>query len=233
MVRLKELNKDFYKPGEVAKLMGVNPMTIITWDNQGKILFDRTPSNKRIITRSNLIEFLKTMDLLVLEEVVRKDVVYARVSTTKQKLSGDLERQVDSVLKLVATKNPQDLQIISEVGSGLNDKRKQLIKLLNMVMNEEINRIFISYKDRLTRFGFNYIETICNNFNTQIVVISEEVINKSVQEELAEDLCSIIHSFSSELYSIRRNKLNTIKETINNIEQSKVIDNEISTDSNN
>lgn len=233
MVLLKDLHKDFYKPGEVAKLLGVNPMTVITWDKQGKIIFERTSSDKRIITKSNLINYLQSSNLLIMDKVIKKDVIYARVSTTKQKESGDLERQVDSVLKLVATKNPQDLQIISEVGSGLNDKRKQLIKLLNMVMNEEINRIFISYKDRLTRFGFNYIETICNNFNTQIVVTSEEVTNKSVQEELAEDLCSIIHSFSSKLYSIRRNKLNTIKETINNIEQNKVIDNEISTDSNN
>jgi DNA binding domain protein, excisionase family len=79
-----------------------------------------------------------------------------------------------------------------------------------MVMNDEIDRIFILYKDRLTRFGFNYLEQICNKFGTKIIVISEEIQEKSIQEELAEDIISIIHSFSSKLYGMR----NKIKEKI-------------------
>lgn len=79
-----------------------------------------------------------------------------------------------------------------------------------MVMNDEVDRIFILYKDRLTRFGFNYLEQICNKFGTKIIVISEEIQEKSIQEELAEDIISIIHSFSSKLYGMR----NKIKEKI-------------------
>ena len=79
-----------------------------------------------------------------------------------------------------------------------------------MVMNNEVDRIFILYKDRLTRFGFNYLEQICNKFGTKIIVISEEIQEKSIQEELAEDIISIIHSFSDKLYGIR----NKIKEKL-------------------
>ena len=79
-----------------------------------------------------------------------------------------------------------------------------------MVMNDEIDRIFILYKDRLTRFGFNYLEQICNKFGTKIIVISEEIQEKSIQEELAEDIISIIHSFSGKLYGMR----NKIKEKL-------------------
>ena len=77
-------------------------------------------------------------------------------------------------------------------------------------MNDEIDRIFILYKDRLTRFGFNYLEQICNKFGTKIIVISEEIQEKSIQEELAEDIISIIHSFSGKLYGMR----NKIKEKL-------------------
>ena len=77
-------------------------------------------------------------------------------------------------------------------------------------MNDEVDRIFILYKDRLTRFGFNYLEQICNKYGTKIIVISKEIQEKSIQEELAEDIISIIHSFSGKLYGMR----NKIKEKL-------------------
>ena len=79
-----------------------------------------------------------------------------------------------------------------------------------MVMNDEVDRIFVLYKDRLTRFRFNYLEQICNKYATKIIVISEEIQEKSIQEELAEDIISIIHSFSGKLYGMR----NKIKEKL-------------------
>ena len=128
----------------------------------------------------------------------------------RQKNRGDLDRQIDYIIREIIAKNPKNLKVFSEVGSGLNDNRTELKKLLDMVMNDEIDRIFILYKDRLTRFGFNYLEQICNKFGTKIIVISEEIQEKSIQEELAEDIISIIHSFSDKLYGIR----NKIKEKL-------------------
>lgn len=101
--------------------------------------------------------------------------------------------------------------ILSDIGSGLNDNRRKLQQLLSMVQNGEVNRIFISYKDRLTRFGFNYIKRICDFHDVQIIVVSEEVDHKSDSEELAEDIIALIHSFSGKLYGLRHQ----IKESIN------------------
>jgi predicted site-specific integrase-resolvase len=89
------------------------------------------------------------------------------------------------------------------VGSGLNDNRTILRKLLQRILRGEIGRVFVNYKDRLTRFGFRYIEEVCKAMGTEIIVVSNETQIKTVQDELAEDLCAIIHSFSGKLYGMR------------------------------
>lgn len=139
------------------------------------------------------------------------------MSTHKQQQTGDLDRQVNTILAYIALQNPQNVTILKEVGSGLNDNRKQLNKLLQMVMNNEVNRIFINYKDRLTRFGFNYLKTVCDYHNVPIIIVSNETNNKTIQEELAEDLCAIIHSFSGKLYGMRNKQFKELKEDLNNI----------------
>ena len=139
--------------------------------------------------------------------VFKTDIVYGRVSTHKQKERGDLDRQISYILNQVALMNPVDLEILSDVGSGLNDERKNFKKLLNKIMSGKINRVFILYKDRLTRFGFGQIETICKFFGTEIIVLSENDKDKTIEEELAEDIISIIHSFSGKLYGMRRKEV--------------------------
>ena len=159
------------------------------------------PNSKRIISREEVVKYLELSGLLYLDSC-KQDIIYAMVSTQEKR--GDLGRQIDYITKEVVKMNPKDLQIYQEVGSGLNDNRKELNKIFKLVMQDKIDRIFILYKDRLTRFGFNYLEQICNQFNTKIVVISEEKEDKSIQEELAEDIISVIHSFSGKLYGMRR-----------------------------
>ena len=203
MLRASDLTKSYYKPGEVAKLLRVSPMTVIRYDNAGSIKFDRTPAGRRVITRENLLSYLNDCGLVQLDSG-RVDVVYARVSTHKQRERGDLARQIESVSAFASTLNPVNLEVLSEVGSGLNDNRAVLRKLLQRVLRGEIGRVFVNYKDRLTRFGFSYIEEMCKAMGTEIIVVSNETQVKSVQEELAEDLCAIIHSFSGKLYGMRK-----------------------------
>ena len=91
--------------------------------------------------------------------------------------------------------NAKDIQnpiILEEVGSGLNDKRKQLQKLLGMISNQEVRNVYITYKDRLTRFGFNYLETMFNACGTSIIVLQDESNEKTLHDELVEDMISII-----------------------------------------
>jgi len=189
-----DFTKNHYRPGEVARLLGVTARTVTNYADAGKLAVERGEAGQRIVQKSELLRYLSSRGLLEKEET-RKDAVYARVSTHKQAERGDLDRQVTDILAFAALQSPKDLLVLKEVGSGLNDNRKQLNKLLGMVLQGEISRIFINYKDRLTRFGFNYIEQVCKHAGVEIVVVSSETQDKSIQEELAEDLCAIIHSF--------------------------------------
>ena len=209
MIKKSELTKEYYKTRELAKMIGKQTRTVQSYCIKGDINSIIIPSGKRIISRDEVIKYLRSSNLLY-EDDNKIDLIYARVSTNEQKNRGDLDRQIDYIIREIIAKNPKNLKVFSEVGSGLNDNRTELKKLLDMVMNDEIDRIFILYKDRLTRFGFNYLEQICNKFGTKIIVISEEIQEKSIQEELAEDIISIIHSFSGKLYGMR----NKIKEKL-------------------
>lgn len=220
MIKKSDLVKDFYSSGDVADLLGVVPMTVIGYDNKGIMKFDRTVTNRRIISREHLIEYLNSVGLFLDDsDSVRYDAVYARVSTQKQSQRGDLESQINTVLMFCATQNPVNLKIFKDIGSGLNDNRKGLLNLITEIECDRISRVFITYKDRLTRFGFNYIQTICKSHNTEIVQVSKEMIEKSAQEELAEDLCSIIHSFSDKLYGLRKTQIKEINDRINSIKE--------------
>ncbi len=202
MFDASDFTKDLYTPKEVSSMIGVHSKTISSYCNQGMLQEVRSSGNHRRITKESLISYLDNKGLIC-PVTKRNDIVYARVSTHNQEKRGDLERQINTILAFCATQNPVNLEVYKEVGSGLNDKRKQLLKIIDMILSNKVDRIFINYKDRLTRFGFNYIETICKFHNTKIIIVSNEITEKSLEEELAEDLCSIIHSFSGKLYGMR------------------------------
>ncbi|ONI44908.1 hypothetical protein AN642_01990 [Epulopiscium sp. SCG-B10WGA-EpuloA2] len=206
MFNVSDFTKDLYTPKEASLMIGVHAKTISAYCNQGMLEEVRSSGNHRRITKSSLIKYLDNKGLIYYAKK-RNDIVYARVSTHNQEKRGDLERQINTILAFCATQNPVNIEIYKEIGSGLNDNRKQLLKIIDMVLADKIDRIFINYKDRLTRFGFNYIETICKFHNTKIIVVSSDVTEKSLEEELeeelAKDLCSIINSFSGKLYRMR------------------------------
>lgn len=201
----ENINKNYYTTGEVADLFQVSTKTIQKWDNKGILKFERSPTNRRVLPKETLIEYLKSKNMFYEDETLSKrDVIYARVSSYGQQKQGDLDRQVDYILS-----NRDDLKnvlILKELGSGLNSKRKKLLKLLDMILNDEVNRIFITYKERLTRFGFEYIESICNHHNVEIVIMQLDEDNKSVEQELEEDIMSLLASFSGKLYGLRSHK---------------------------
>ena len=194
----ENINKNYYTTGEVADLFQVSTKTIQKWDNKGILKFERSPTNRRILPKETLIEYLKSKNMFYEDESLSKrDVIYARVSTYGQQKQGDLDRQVDYILS-----NRADLKnvlILKELGSGLNSKRKKLLKLIDMILNDEVNRIFITHKGVLTKFSFEYIETICNHHNVEIVVMQSEQDNKSVEQELAEDINSLLTTLKGEV----------------------------------
>lgn len=210
MYQVSDFTKVTYRVHEVAEILGVTTKTIRNYDNEGKLKTFRTEGNHRVVSRDDLIDFLKSKQLLVDNtESQKRDVIYARVSSHDQKKGGDLDRQamylIDKVDNLI---NPL---VLKEVGSGLNDNRVQLQKLLKMVANNEVKNVYVTYKDRLTRFGYHYLETMFLAHNVNIIVVKDENADKSVQEELVEDMMSLIASFSGKLYGMRSKK-NKIKE---------------------
>ena len=205
MVNKSELTKQLYKPGEVAKMLRVTTRTVQNYCQQGLLLETFSATGRRYIPHDSLIKYLASYNLLNDDtDSHRYDAIYARVSTHKQKDRGDLDRQINGLKVYISTQNPKNLRVFSDVASGLNDNRKQLMVLLDGVLQGNVSRIFIAYEDRLTRFGFNYLKAICKHTNTELIVVSEEVTDKSIEEELAEDIISIIHSFSGKLYGLRR-----------------------------
>lgn len=210
MYKKSEFTKASYKTGEVAKILCVTNRTIQNYDTDGKLKVCRTENNRRCIMREDLLEFLDKHNLLYDDTAIdKRDVIYARVSSYDQQKQGDLDRQ--ALFLVENTKDLHNVLILKEVGSGLNDKRKQLQKLITMVCNYEVNKVYITYKDRLTRFGYHYLETVFLAHGVEIVVVKDEKLCKSVQEELVEDMMSLIASFSGKLYGMRSRKNNESK----------------------
>jgi len=213
MFKKSDFIKKHYTTGDIAKILGKKPQTIIKLDRDGKLPFKRTSSSRRIMFKEDLFAYLESYGLLIDDgKFDKRDIIYARVSSNDQKLKGDLDRQVVSVLEFASNLSIINPLILKEVGSGLNDNRKQIQKLIFMIMDDQVNRIFINYKDRLTRFGYNYLETVCKLKNVEIIVVNDDESKKDAQEEMVEDMISLIASFSGKLYGMRsRNKKKSIE----------------------
>lgn len=206
MYKKSEIKKQYYRAGEAAKLLGVTTRTLRNYEYRGILTPERSEGGQRIYSRYELVRYMETMDMLI-PEAERKDVLYARVSSHDQKTHGDLDRQVLFLLENVSSlKNPI---VLKEVGSGLNDKRPKLTELILMVSRDEVRNIYITYKDRLTRFGFNYLKTMFEAHGTNIIVVKDEKDIKTVEEELVEDMMSLIASFSGKLYGMRSRQRGT------------------------
>ena len=202
MYLVSDLRKQSYKVNEVARILGVSTKTIRNYDEKGILKANRTVGNHRVILRDELIRYLDEKGMILDDTVKeRRDIVYARVSSHDQKQHGDLDRQALYLVEHVPDMhNPL---VLKEVGSGLNDRRKKLQQLLMMVSKGEVRNVYITYKDRLTRFGFYYLETMFNACGTEIVIVKDADEEKTVQDELVEDMMSLIASFSGKLYGMR------------------------------
>lgn len=186
-----------YKPKDFGEIIGVSVKTLQRWDREGILKAYRTPTNRRYYTYDQYLKF-KGGNL----QDGRKIVVYARVSTRNQQ--DDLDSQVKFLLNYCNAKGMIVDECIEEFGSGLNDNRKKWNKLLEEVMEQKIKTIIVTHKDRFIRFGFDWFEKLCLKYDTQILIVKNEKL--SPQEELVQDIVSILHVFSCRLYGLRKYK---------------------------
>ena len=187
------------KISEYAKLKGVSVRTLKRRIKEGLLKYEKTDSGRIMIP----IESLK-------DEYI---VTYARVSSSENK--DNLISQSKRLQDYCSAKGWIVKESIEEIGSGLNDERRKLIKLF---LNPNITKVVVEHKDRLTRFGFNYLKNICDFHNTEIVILSKEKQENSLEQELAEDIISIIHSFSGKLYGMRKSVKKKIDQELENEE---------------
>ena len=137
-----------------------------------------------------------------MEAPTTQTVIYTRVSSQDQRQKGDLERQTETLSVFCRQHKIQDPLIVQDVSSGLNTKRRGLITLCNLVEQGKIARIVLTYPDRLTRFGFTYLERYFRSYGAEIVTLNQgETL--SAEQELVKDLIAIVTSFSGRDHGLR------------------------------
>jgi len=180
-----------YKIGQFSKLTGISISTLRMWDKKGILKPEfKTPRGERRYSEAQLQQILQKKS-----DAPRINVGYARVSSKKQE--DDLKRQID-LLELFLVKQGKPFKIISDIGSGIDYSKSGLKELLKLISSNQVDTIYVLYKDRLVRFGFELIEEFAKLHNTKIEVINQTE-DKTDEEELVEDILNIIHVFSYKL----------------------------------
>lgn len=197
-----------YAVNKASEVLGVSISTLRRWEEEGILIAERTPGGHRRYDSAKLTRFMDK------KENRRLTIAYARVSSSDQK--EDLERQVSNVEQYCIA-NGYQFRTIKDLGSGLNYNKKGLSEIIELICSNEVERIVINYKDRLMRFGYELFEEFAKYHEVRIEVINLTE-DKTYEEELVEDVLSIITVFSSKLYGSRSHKKNELikklKETI-------------------
>lgn len=187
-----------------AKLNDVTQRTVWNWIYKGLVKYEKSDTNRTFILVDDERDTIKQPNV----------AVYARVSSAENK--DNLERQKDRLISYANAKGYKVEKVVTEIGSGLNDQRPKLEKLL---MDKTIDIIIVEHKDRLARFGINYIEKLLSLDDRKIEIINPQTNEK---DDLMQDFISIITSFYARLYGKRRTKRQTeqlIKELNENNKQ--------------
>lgn len=207
----KQLNENIYSVSEFANKVGYHYKTLQVLDKKGIFPAKRNQRNRRYYTDEDYYLFLNQVAKIPVEEnnnnvhQKRLIVTYSRVSSHGQK--DDLKSQQSFIENFVASNGLQVDENLFDIGSGLNYERKNFLKILELVEQEQVEKIIIAHKDRFVRFGFDYFQNFCKKHNTEIVIINLD--SCSPEQEFTEDLISIIHCFSSKLYGLRKYNKNT------------------------
>lgn len=187
------MNGKWVATGEACEFYGVTANTIRRWADNGSVIFKRTPRGPRryFISEKGIIETKQVSE-------VRKNYIYVRVSSNKQR--EDMDRQETFLRNLYPNH-----EIVKDIGSGLNYKRKGLFKLLRLSNKNEVGEIVVFSKDRLCRFGFELLEFQFAENNTKLLV--HEQIDKTPETEFSEDILAILQVFACRWNGKRKYKI--------------------------
>jgi predicted site-specific integrase-resolvase len=189
--------ENIYTPQQFGKLIGRSTNTLQKWDRKGILKAHRSPTNRRYYTHEQYLQYRG-----LLAKAQGLTIAYARVSGVAQK--PDLANQVAALKAYCENKQIRVDEWMQEIGSGLNYKRKQFNRLLELVELGQVRRIIIAHRDRLVRFGYDYFEAFCERHHTELLVVNGESL--SPEQELVQDLMAIVTVFSARLHGLRSSK---------------------------
>jgi excisionase family DNA binding protein len=190
------ISERLLRPKEACQRLGISYPTLARWVREGRIRAIRTAGGKYRIPES---EVRRIAEGAPISSEVRA-VIYARVSSPGQK--GDLEGQVQYLRQYCSSRGYKVVDVLSDVASGLKADRKGLLRLLDYVVNRQVDVVVVTYRDRLTRFGLEYLEYFFRQYGVRVeAALGEEP--KESRQELLEDLIEVVSSFAGKLYGLR------------------------------
>ena len=185
---------------KASEILGVHQRTLMNWDRKGLIDVIRTPGNKRLYNVKKYLEknkfkcdnsnLVKGCDFIIDEINEKIDICYIRVSTYGQK--DDLERQKQYMIEQFP-----NLKIIEDVGSGINFKRKGLLKIIQLAIDGKLNKLIVAHKDRLARFGYELIDFIIKEYSNGEIIILNKEEDLEPEEEMVKDVLQIMNVFTA------------------------------------
>ncbi len=197
--------ESFVKGKEAAKILGVHQRTLYLWEEKGLIETIRTNGNQRLYNvkkyiDSHKIESTET-DLNALDNEERLNICYIRVSSLNQK--DDLERQRSQMVK----RYPNHI-LIEDIGSGLNLNKRGIKKIIKLAISGKVNELVVAYRDRLTRFGYELIEELIEEYSNGKIIVMNEEEKMEPEEELVKDVMALMNVYVAKMNGLRKYKLN-------------------------
>lgn len=182
---------------QAAVYLSRNVKTLQRWDREKILVAGRTATNRRYYTKNQLDLFLGRA-----ATKIRRPVAYCRVSSAGQK--PELTNQRKALEEFCIAKGLANVEFIEEIGGGLNFNRKKFVKLIADISSGTVSHLVIAHKDRLCRFAFEWFERVCAENDCELLILNAESL--SPEEEMVQDLMTVIHCFSSRLYGLRNYK---------------------------
>ena len=196
------------KAKEVLKILKISRPTLTKYVKEQKILVKELPNGFYDYDEDSVLKAAKI-------STERNSVIYARVSTPKQKK--DLENQIHTITEYANNNGYKIDGVYSDIASGLNYDRKSFSELLNLILERKIKNVFIKDKDRLTRVSFDLWKNLFKQFNCNLIVVNETQNNETEEKEIFADIISLLHCFAMRMYSSRRKKkITLVKEDLEN-----------------
>ncbi len=207
------MNKPILSIKEAAEILGVSDETLRNYERDGKLSPTYTDGGHRRYKRIDIEKFAGIYIEPITQVGTNRVAIYCRVSSHEQKQKGDLERQIGRMTQEALKRGYKIVSVFDEVGSGMNDNRKKLHKLFELVETNQIDIVLVEHKDRLSRFCFNYLVSYFKSYGIKIE-LAEEILGKGYEAELVEDILSLMASFSAKIYGKRSSQNRRMAEKV-------------------